>query len=142
MTTSPHATFGCHPLAIVWGGDIKPLLLAVLLFAGKSSLLHSPLPEVGEGLGVGSVFMTLALVHDWLNQRGGAEDVLETLVAQYPDSPVYTSLYAPDLMPAFYRDWDIRTLWRDGCRGFTAITKPTCRSIRWRGAGWISPATT
>ncbi len=61
--------------------------------------------------------MTLALVHDWLNQRGGAEDVLETLVAQYPDSPVYTGLYAPDLMPAFYRDWDIRTLWSDKLPG-------------------------
>ncbi|MCC6801942.1 MAG: glycosyltransferase, partial [Anaerolineae bacterium] len=29
----------------------------------------------------------------------------------YPASPIYTSLYAPDLMPPFYRDWDIRTLW-------------------------------
>ncbi|MCC6804573.1 MAG: glycosyltransferase family 4 protein, partial [Anaerolineae bacterium] len=53
----------------------------------------------------------IALVHDWLNQRGGAEDVLETLVATYPASPIYTSLYAPDLMPDFYSDWDIRTLW-------------------------------
>ena len=57
--------------------------------------------------------MRLALVHDWLNQRGGAEDVLETLATMYPSSPVYTSIYAPDLMPPFYRDWDIRTLWID-----------------------------
>ncbi len=59
----------------------------------------------------------IALVHDWLNQRGGAEDVLETLVAQYPASPVYTGLYAPELMPAFYRDWDIKTLWIDKLPG-------------------------
>ena len=57
--------------------------------------------------------MKVALVHDWLNQRGGAEDVLETLVGFYPDSPIYTSLYAPDIMPDAYRQWDIRTLWTD-----------------------------
>lgn len=61
--------------------------------------------------------MTLTLVHDWLNQRGGAEDVLETLVTTYPASPIYTSLYAPDLMPEFYRDWDIRPLWLDRMPG-------------------------
>ncbi|MBC7812683.1 MAG: glycosyltransferase [Burkholderiales bacterium] len=55
--------------------------------------------------------MQLALVHDWLNQRGGAEDVLEALVSLYPSHPIYTSIYAPDLMPKSYRQWDIRTLW-------------------------------
>jgi glycosyltransferase involved in cell wall biosynthesis len=55
----------------------------------------------------------LALVHDWLNQRGGAEDVLETLVGMFPGSPVYTSIYAPELMPEVYQTWDIRPLWID-----------------------------
>src|SRR5664279_5694530 len=68
--------------------------------------------------------MTLALVHDWLNQRGGAEDVLETLAAVYPASPIYTSLYAPDLMPAFYQDWDIRTLWTDHLPGIHTHHQP------------------
>lgn len=57
--------------------------------------------------------MKLALVHDWLNQVGGAEDVLLTLNAMYPRSPIYTSLYAPNIMPDVYRAWDIRTLWTD-----------------------------
>lgn len=57
--------------------------------------------------------MKVVLVHDWLNQIGGAEDVLTALVDLYPRSPIYTSIYAPDLMPAPYRDWDIRTLWID-----------------------------
>ena len=35
--------------------------------------------------------MNLALIHDWLNQLGGAEDVLEALVAVYPNAPLYTS---------------------------------------------------
>lgn len=50
-----------------------------------------------------------ALVHDWLNQMGGAEDVLENLVAILPDAPIYTSLYWPEKMPPFYQEWDIRT---------------------------------
>lgn len=51
----------------------------------------------------------VALVHDYLNQYGGAERVLEAFHDLYPDAPVFTSIYAPDLMPSHYRDWDIRT---------------------------------
>ncbi|MEO8392793.1 MAG: glycosyltransferase [Chloroflexota bacterium] len=68
--------------------------------------------------------MQLALVHDWLNQRGGAEDVLETLVNIYPASPIYTSLYAPDLMPDFYRSWDMQTLWTDRLPGIHSHHQP------------------
>ncbi len=57
--------------------------------------------------------MKVALVHDWLNQIGGAEDVLAAMVDLYPNRPVYTGIYAPDVMPDFYREWDIRTLWID-----------------------------
>ncbi len=57
--------------------------------------------------------MRIALVHDWLNQIGGAEDVLETLVGMFPGAPVYTSMYWPEKMPAVYREWDIRTTWTD-----------------------------
>ena len=49
----------------------------------------------------------IALVHDYLNQYGGAERVLESFHDLYPDAPVYTSMYAPDLMPAHYRDWHV-----------------------------------
>ncbi|MCU0511704.1 MAG: glycosyltransferase [Anaerolineae bacterium] len=61
--------------------------------------------------------MKLALVHDWLNQIGGAEDVLVALAALYPHSPIYTSIYAPQLMPPAYRRWDIRPLWLDKLPG-------------------------
>lgn len=57
--------------------------------------------------------MKLALVHDWLNQLGGAEDVLESLVSLYPEAPLYTSLYARDKMPVHWQDWDIRTSFID-----------------------------
>lgn len=68
--------------------------------------------------------MRVTLVHDWLNQRGGAEDVLEALVRLYPDSPIYTSIYAPDAMPDFYRQWDIRTLWLNQMPGIHAHHQP------------------
>jgi glycosyltransferase involved in cell wall biosynthesis len=55
------------------------------------------------------VAMKVALVHDWLNQYGGAERVLEVLHELYPDAPVYTSIFEPKAMPSFYRSWDIRT---------------------------------
>ncbi len=55
--------------------------------------------------------MKLVLVHDWLNQIGGAEDVLETLVEMYPQSPIYTSIYWREKMPVHWQDWDLHTLW-------------------------------
>jgi len=63
--------------------------------------------------------LRIALVHDWLNQIGGAENVLETLVSMFPDAPVFTSMYAPDLMPASYRAWDIRTTFMQRMPGVT-----------------------
>lgn len=55
--------------------------------------------------------MKVALAHDWLNQRGGAENVLEHLVELYSGAPVFTTIYDPQLMPAAYRHWDIRPAW-------------------------------
>lgn len=53
--------------------------------------------------------MRVAIVHDYLNQYGGAERVLEALHELYPEAPVYTSLYDPEAMPEAYLSWDIRT---------------------------------
>jgi len=42
--------------------------------------------------------MKVALVHDWLNTKfGGGESVLLTLAAMYPDAPIYTLLYNPEV---------------------------------------------
>ena len=57
--------------------------------------------------------MKVALAHDWLNQIGGAEDVLDVLTDCFPGSPIHTSIYAPEVMPERYRQRDIRTLWID-----------------------------
>lgn len=68
--------------------------------------------------------MKIALVHDWLNQLGGAENVLEALVALYPGAPIYTSIYAPERMPPAYREWDIRTTWMDSLPGIGVHHQP------------------
>lgn len=53
--------------------------------------------------------MKLAIVHDYLNQYGGAERVIEALNEIYKDSPIYTSIYDAERMPATFRKMDIRT---------------------------------
>lgn len=53
--------------------------------------------------------LRVALVHDYLNQYGGAERVLEELHALFPGAPVYTSMYWPEKMSATIRGLDIRT---------------------------------
>lgn len=60
-----------------------------------------------------SLPLKLAFVVSWLNQYGGAERVLEAAHALYPDAPVYTSMYDPQVMPPAYRAWDIRTSFMD-----------------------------
>ncbi|HDN79060.1 MAG TPA: glycosyltransferase family 4 protein [Chloroflexi bacterium] len=57
--------------------------------------------------------MRVAIIHDWLNQYGGAEIVLEALKEMFPEAPIYTSMYWPQAMPDFYRGWDIRTSFMD-----------------------------
>lgn len=53
--------------------------------------------------------MNVAIIHDYLNQYGGAERVLEKLHELFPSAPVYTSIFDPATMPPDYRRWDIRT---------------------------------
>jgi glycosyltransferase involved in cell wall biosynthesis len=61
--------------------------------------------------------MEVALVHDWLNQMGGAEAVLENLAQLFPRAPIYTSIYWRDEMPPAYLGWDIRPLWLNHAPG-------------------------
>ncbi len=57
--------------------------------------------------------MNTALLHDWLNQLGGAEDVLAVLHGMFPAAPVYTSIYDRRNMPPAWLGWDIRSSWMD-----------------------------
>jgi len=64
--------------------------------------------------------MRLAIVHDYLNQYGGAERVLEALHGLFPDAPIFTSMYDPSRLPEFYRQYDIRTSFMQRLPGVTS----------------------
>lgn len=53
--------------------------------------------------------MKVALVHDHLNQVGGAEMVLDALIALYPEAPVYTLVYDKEAMGELFSGQEIRT---------------------------------
>lgn len=50
----------------------------------------------------------VALAHDYLTQRGGAERVVLTLAKAFPGAPIYTSLYQPEGTFPEFRTCDIR----------------------------------
>lgn len=53
--------------------------------------------------------MRVALIHDYLNQYGGAERVLEAFCEIYPDAPIYTLIYDPKKMRGAFLDKKIQT---------------------------------
>lgn len=60
--------------------------------------------------------MKVAIVHDYIKEYGGAERVLESLHAVFPDAPVYTSVYLPKYLGPHrerFASWNIKTSWAD-----------------------------
>lgn len=53
--------------------------------------------------------MKVALVHDYLNQMGGAERVVMAFHEIFPDAPIYTSIYDPKRVDPAFQQMDIRT---------------------------------
>ena len=53
--------------------------------------------------------MKVALVHDYLNQMGGAERVVLALHEMFPEAPIYTSIYDPGRVDTAFQSIDIRT---------------------------------
>lgn len=51
----------------------------------------------------------VAIVHDYLTQTGGAELVALALAETFPEAPVYTSVYQPELTYPEFRNHDVRT---------------------------------
>jgi len=60
--------------------------------------------------------MKVALAHDYLTQRGGAERVVASLQRAFPDAPLYTSLFDPESTFPEFRNGDVRTLPLDRVR--------------------------
>ena len=57
--------------------------------------------------------MRVALVHDYLNQRGGAERVFKILCELFPDAPIYTLVYDKEKFGRDMSERTIHTSWLD-----------------------------
>lgn len=53
--------------------------------------------------------MTVAIVHDYLSQRGGAERVVLSMMKAFPDAPVHTSVFHPAGTFPEFAGSDVRT---------------------------------
>jgi len=52
--------------------------------------------------------LKIAIVHDYLNQFGGAERVVVALHETFPEAPIFTTIYDKDGMPSSFKEMDIR----------------------------------
>ena len=62
---------------------------------------------------VPSRWESVAIVHDYLNQPGGAERVVLEMASMWPEAPVYTSLYRAESTFPEFQNFDIRTSFLD-----------------------------
>lgn len=63
-----------------------------------------------------SEHVRVAIAHDYLTQRGGAERVVLAMARAFPDAPIYTTLYDPDETFPEYAQLDVRTSWLNKIR--------------------------
>ncbi len=61
--------------------------------------------------------LKVAIVCDWLTNMGGAERVVLSVAKAFPGAPIYTSVFAPEKMPAF-KGLDIRPTYLQGLPRF------------------------
>ncbi len=62
--------------------------------------------------------MTIALVHDYLGEFGGAERVLLALSEMYPEAPIYTAFWRPGEAWNRFKERNIHTSWAQHIPGF------------------------
>lgn len=62
-----------------------------------------------DPLGARDDLASVAIVHDYLNQRGGAERVVLEMASIWPQAPIYTSLFRPQSTFPEFGGRDVRT---------------------------------
>ncbi|WP_176444973.1 glycosyltransferase family 4 protein [Paenibacillus herberti] len=67
--------------------------------------------------------LRVAIVHDYLNQRGGAERVVGVLHKIYPEAPIFTTIADRNELLAELADADIRTTWMQRIPGILSKFK-------------------
>lgn len=65
----------------------------------------------------------IAIVHDYLNQRGGAERVLAVLHEMFPDAPIFTAIIDRKKLPPELQKADIRVSWMQRLPGIFSYFK-------------------
>ena len=65
----------------------------------------------GYGHAMSSATPRVAIAHDYLTQRGGAERVVLALARAFPEAPIYTTLFEPDRTFPEFGQLDVRTSW-------------------------------
>ena len=86
----------------------------------------------------------VAIVHDYLTQKGGAERVVLNLAQGFPDATIYTSCYEPEGTYGEFQSLDITTSWlnrigpirRDPRRGVLLLA-PAFSSLKVRADALI-----
>ncbi len=58
--------------------------------------------------------MKLAIVHDWLTNMGGSEQVVINFKKIYPDSPIYTTFYNPSNLDSQLQNIEVKTSFLQG----------------------------
>ena len=58
--------------------------------------------------------MKLAIVHDWLTNMGGSEQVIINFKKIYPEAPIYTTFYNPNNLDEQLQNIDVRTSFLQG----------------------------
>ena len=77
----------------------------------------------------------VAIVHDWLVAYAGADRVVDCMHHVFPDAPIYTLVYDENNMPAWFKNYDIRT--SKSCLLPPSCTVPCCRGCPARLKHWI-----
>ena len=73
--------------------------------------------------------MKVALVHDYLNQMGGAERVVLALHEMFPDAPIYTSIFDPQRVDPAFQKIDIRTSFMQHLPKVSLLDQKPCTSV-------------
>ena len=67
--------------------------------------------------------MKIAIVHDYLNQYGGAERVMNIFHEIFPEAPIYTSFYIPESTFPSFKNVDIKTSFMQNLPGINKYFK-------------------
>lgn len=67
--------------------------------------------------------LKVAIVHDYLNQMGGAERVVAVFHKMFPDAPIYTTIADPDKLLPELKDAVIHTTWMQRIPGILSKFK-------------------